>query len=157
MGRNMFGPVRGPWPNDEWQGWWGANPPYHVPVFVLTHHARAPLEMEGGTVFHFVMGGIGCGAEAGSRGSRERCANRGAGLLAGSLPTIELGVEHRHEIARAQGVFEHCDRRSTWRRPANPVERIAGATRGPRANLTIREVCGGLRNRCVSAVSGSNS
>jgi dihydrofolate reductase len=53
MGRNMFGPVRGPWPNLEWKGWWGPNPPYHVPVFVLTHHPRPSLEMEGGTVFHF--------------------------------------------------------------------------------------------------------
>jgi dihydrofolate reductase len=58
LGRNMFGPVRGPWPDDSWKGWWGDNPPYHVPVFVLTHHARAPLPMEGGTVFHFVTGGI---------------------------------------------------------------------------------------------------
>ena len=58
LGRNMFGPVRGPWPNDEWKGWWGEEPPYHVPVFVLTHHARAPIEMKGGTVFHFVTGGI---------------------------------------------------------------------------------------------------
>jgi dihydrofolate reductase len=55
---NMFGPVRGPWPDYEWKGWWGANPPYHVPVFVLTHHERPALEMEGGTVFHFVTGGI---------------------------------------------------------------------------------------------------
>ncbi len=57
MGRNMFGPVRGPWPDETWRGWWGDNPPYHVPVFVLTHHERAPLEMDGGTVFHFVTGG----------------------------------------------------------------------------------------------------
>ncbi len=58
MGRNMFGPVRGPWPNDEWKGWWGDNPPYRTPVFVLTHHARESLTMEGGTTFHFVTGGI---------------------------------------------------------------------------------------------------
>jgi dihydrofolate reductase len=58
LGRNMFGPVRGPWPDDSWKGWWGTNPPYHVPVFVLTRHARAPLPMEGGTIFHFVTGGI---------------------------------------------------------------------------------------------------
>ena len=58
MGRNMFGPVRGPWPDESWRGWWGKNPPYHTPVFVLTHHARPPLEMEGGTVFHFVTDGI---------------------------------------------------------------------------------------------------
>jgi len=54
MGRNMFGPERGPWLDSSWRGWWGDNPPYHVPVFVFTHHARPPLEMEGGTVFHFV-------------------------------------------------------------------------------------------------------
>lgn len=58
MGRNMFGPIRGPWANDEWRGWWGDNPPYHTPVFVLTHHKRPPLEMEGGTTFHFVTDGI---------------------------------------------------------------------------------------------------
>ena len=57
MGRNMFGPIRGPWPDDTWLGWWGNNPPYHGPVFVLTHHARSSVEMEGGTVFHFVTGG----------------------------------------------------------------------------------------------------
>jgi len=58
LGRNMFGPVRGPWPDSSWKGWWGDNPPYHVPVFVLTHHARPPIEMEGNTTFHFVTGGI---------------------------------------------------------------------------------------------------
>jgi dihydrofolate reductase len=58
MGRNMFGPVRGPWPDDTWRGWWGKNPPYHTPVFVLTHHAHEPITMEGGTLFHFVTGGI---------------------------------------------------------------------------------------------------
>jgi dihydrofolate reductase len=58
MGRNMFGPIRGPWPDESWRGWLGQNPPYHTPVFVLTHHKRPPLEMEGGTVFHFVTDGI---------------------------------------------------------------------------------------------------
>jgi dihydrofolate reductase len=58
MGRNMFGPVRGSWKDEEWKGWWGPNPPYHSPVFVLTHHERKPIEMEGGTVFHFVTDGI---------------------------------------------------------------------------------------------------
>jgi dihydrofolate reductase len=58
LGRNMFGPVRGPWPDDSWKGWWGDNPPYHCPVFVLTHHARAPIAMEGGTTFHFVTDGV---------------------------------------------------------------------------------------------------
>ena len=58
LGRNMFGPVRGPWPNESWRGWWGEEPPYHCPVFVLTHHARPSLEMQGGTTFHFVTEGI---------------------------------------------------------------------------------------------------
>ncbi len=57
LGRNMFGPVRGPWPDESWRGWWGENPVYRAPVFVLTHHARAPLVMEGGTTFHFVTEG----------------------------------------------------------------------------------------------------
>jgi dihydrofolate reductase len=58
IGRNMFGPVRGPWRDDSWKGWWGPNPPYHAPTFVLTHHQREPLVMEGGTTFYFVSGGI---------------------------------------------------------------------------------------------------
>ncbi|HEX7652937.1 MAG TPA: dihydrofolate reductase family protein [Verrucomicrobiae bacterium] len=58
LGRNMFGPVRGPWPDESWKGWWGENPPYHTQVFVLTHHARPALEMAGGTTFHFVTEGI---------------------------------------------------------------------------------------------------
>lgn len=58
MGRNMFGPVRGPWDDSDWKGWWGDNPPYHVPVFVLTHYEHPSIEMEGGTTFHFVTGGI---------------------------------------------------------------------------------------------------
>jgi dihydrofolate reductase len=58
LGRNMFGPIRGPWLDEDWKGWWGDEPPYHVPVFVLTHHARPPLEMQGGTTFHFITGGI---------------------------------------------------------------------------------------------------
>lgn len=58
IGRNMFGPIRGPWPDNRWKGWWGDNPPYHVPVFVLTHHQREPLLMEGGTTFYFITDGI---------------------------------------------------------------------------------------------------
>jgi dihydrofolate reductase len=58
LGRNMFSPTRGPWTDMSWKGWWGDNPPYHVPVFILTHHARPPITMEGGTTFHFVTGGV---------------------------------------------------------------------------------------------------
>ena len=83
LGRNMFGPVRGPWPDESWKGWWGTNPPYHVPVFVLTHHARAPLEMEGGTTFHFVTDGIEAALE------RAREAAAGADVrVGGGVQTI---------------------------------------------------------------------
>ena len=67
LGRNMFGPVRGPWPDEKWNGWWGDNPPYHVPVFVLTHHPRKSLTMDGGTVFHFVTDGIHAALERAKR------------------------------------------------------------------------------------------
>ena len=80
MGRNMFGPVRGPWPDESWRGWWGANPPYHSPVFVLTHHARPPLEMEGGTVFHFVTEGIETALER----ARAAAAQQDIRLLGGT-------------------------------------------------------------------------
>jgi dihydrofolate reductase len=79
MGRNMFGPVRGPWPDDQWKGWWGTNPPYHVPVFVLTHHSRPPLEMEGGTVFHFVTGGIEAALDQARRAARDKDVRIGGG------------------------------------------------------------------------------
>lgn len=83
LGRNMFGPVRGPWPDEDWKGWWGEEPPYRVPVFVLTHHARAPLPMKGGTVFHFVTGGI--------HAALERARDAAGGLdvrLGGGVATV---------------------------------------------------------------------
>ena len=80
LGRNMFGPVRGPWPDDEWKGWWGDEPPYHVPVFVLTHHARDPLPMQGGTTFHFVTGGIHAALDAARRAAGERDIRLGGGV-----------------------------------------------------------------------------
>jgi dihydrofolate reductase len=83
MGRNMFGPVRGPWPDDEWKGWWGPTPPYHCPVFVLTHHARAPLTMDGGTTFHFVTDGI----EAALRRAKEAAKGKDV-RLGGGVATI---------------------------------------------------------------------
>jgi dihydrofolate reductase len=90
LGRNMFGPVRGPWPDESWKGWWGDNPPYHVPVFVLTHHPRASLAMAGGTVFHFVTDGI----RPALRQARE--AARGKDVrLGGGVATI-------HEYLRAR-------------------------------------------------------
>ena len=83
IGRNMFGPVRGPWPDDSWRGWWGDEPPYHCPVFVLTHHERAPLSMAGGTVFHFVTDGI----EAALTGAVEAAEGKDV-LIGGGVATI---------------------------------------------------------------------
>jgi dihydrofolate reductase len=80
MGRNMFGPVRGPWPDDTWKGWWGTNPPYHVPVFVLTHHARAPLTMEGGTTFYFVTDGIHAALERAKEAAQGKDIRLGGGV-----------------------------------------------------------------------------
>jgi dihydrofolate reductase len=82
MGRNMFGPVRGPWADDEWKGWWGKNPPYHVPVFVLTHHARPSLTMEGGTVFHFVTEGIHEAWRRAKEAARGKDVRLGGGVAA---------------------------------------------------------------------------
>jgi dihydrofolate reductase len=84
LGRNMFGPVRGPWPDEHWKGWWGENPPFHTPVFVLTHHARAPITMAGGTTFHFVTEGIHAALE------RARAAAGGMDVrLGGGVATVQ--------------------------------------------------------------------
>jgi dihydrofolate reductase len=72
LGRNMFGPVRGQWPDDTWKGWWGADPPYHTPVFVLTHHARASIAMAGGTTFHFVTEGMHAALERARQAAQGR-------------------------------------------------------------------------------------
>jgi dihydrofolate reductase len=79
LGRNMFGPVRGAWPDETWRGWWGDSPPYHVPVFVLTHHARKPLEMAGGTTFHFVTEGLEEALERARAAAGERDVRIGGG------------------------------------------------------------------------------
>ncbi len=80
MGRNMFGPLRGPWPNEEWKGWWGKNPPYHVPVFVLTNHKRKSFEMEGGTTFHFVTEGIQAALERAFESAEGKDVRIGGGV-----------------------------------------------------------------------------
>ena len=90
LGRNMFGPVRGPWPDESWKGWWGEEPPYHTPVFVLTHHPRAPLAMKGGTEFRFVTDGIESAlaqarAAAGARDVR----------IGGGVSTVRQYLERR--------------------------------------------------------------
>jgi dihydrofolate reductase len=80
LGRNMFGPIRGPWTDDEWKGWWGPNPPYHAPTYVLTHHQRDPIEMEGGTTFIFVTDGIEAALEQAKSSARGRDVKIGGGV-----------------------------------------------------------------------------
>lgn len=80
MGRNMFGPVRGDWPDESWKGWWGDNPPYHVPVFVLTNFERKPVEMEGGTTFHFVTDGIESALEQAKKAAKGKDVRVGGGV-----------------------------------------------------------------------------
>ena len=82
LGRNMFGPVRGPWPDESWKGWWGDNPPYHTPVFVLTHHARSPVSMAGGTTFHFVTGGIQAALASAREAAQGKDVRLGGGVAA---------------------------------------------------------------------------
>ena len=94
LGRNMFAPSRGPWLDDAWKGWWGEEPPYHTPVFVLTHYARAPIEMKGGTVFHFVTEGI------------EAALERAREAAAGQDVRIGGGVSTLQQYLRAQLVDE---------------------------------------------------
>jgi dihydrofolate reductase len=90
LGRNMFGPVRGPWPDESWRGWWGDEPPYHTPVFVLTHHPRASLEMKGGTEFHFVTGGIHAALE------KARVAAGGRDVrIGGGVSTVRQYLQER--------------------------------------------------------------
>lgn len=80
LGRNMFGPVRGPWPDDAWRGWWGDDPPFHTPVFVLTHHARPPVRMAGGTTFHFVTAGIHAALEQATAAAGGQDVRLGGGV-----------------------------------------------------------------------------
>jgi dihydrofolate reductase len=95
MGRNMFGPDRGPWGEDPWRGWWGEDPPFHVPVFVLTHHPREPLEMQGGTTFHFVADGI----ESALEQAKEAAAGKDVSLAGGaSVARQYLGAGLLDEI-----------------------------------------------------------
>jgi dihydrofolate reductase len=99
LGRNMFGPIRGPWPDENWKGWWGDEPPYHVPTFVLTHHARAPLAMKGGTEFRFVTEGIHAALEQAKKAAGGKHVRLGGGvstirqyLQAGLIDELHLAV-----------------------------------------------------------------
>jgi dihydrofolate reductase len=100
LGRNMFGPVRGPWPDESWRGWWGEEPPYHTPVFVLTHHPRPPLRMTGGTVFHFVIDGIHAALQQAKEAAGERDVRVGGGVSTVRQCLREGLVDELHLVSR---------------------------------------------------------
>ena len=117
LGRNMFGPVRGPWPDDSWKGWWGTNPPYHVPVFVLTHHARDPIDMEGGTTFHFVTDGIHAALKAAREAAKGKDVRLGGGVSTVRQYMAQRLVDELHLavspvlLGRGESLFQGQD----WR------------------------------------------
>jgi dihydrofolate reductase len=115
LGRNMFGPVRGPWPDESWKGWWGEEPPYHCPVFVLTHHARAPLAMKGGTEFRFVTGGIHSALEQARAAAGGKDIRIGGGaatirqyLQAGLVDELHLAIAATL-LGRGESLFAGLD------------------------------------------------
>jgi len=129
MGRNMFGPVRGPWGDNPWKGWWGENPPYHHPAFVLTHHAREPLVMQGGTTFHFVTDGIESALAQARRAAGDKDVAIGGGartirqyLAAGLLEEIEI---HLVPLLLGSGerLLDHLDADKI---KLEPIRTIAG-------------------------------
>lgn len=127
LGRNMFGPIRGDWPDDSWKGWWGGNPPYHAPTFVLTHHARAPLEMEGGTIFHFVTDGIESALRQAQTAAGNKDVKIGGGvstlrqyLRAGVIDTIHFAVSPT-VLGQGEAVFEGIDLRALGYRVSEHV------------------------------------
>ena len=109
LGRNMFGPVRGPWPDESWKGWWGDEPPYHTPVFVLTHHARAPLRMAGGTEFRFVTGGIRAALDQAKEAAGGRDVRIGGGVSTVRQYLREALIDELHLVIRpvVLGTGEH--------------------------------------------------
>jgi dihydrofolate reductase len=118
LGRNMFGPIRGPWPDATWKGWWGDNPPYHVPVFVLTHHAREPIEMAGSTTFHFVTGGIHEALERAREAANGKDIRIGGGsntiqqyLRAGLVDELHFAISPV-VLGNGERLFEGVDLRS---------------------------------------------
>jgi dihydrofolate reductase len=118
LGRNMFGPIRGEWPDDKWKGWWGDEPPYHCPVFVLTHHKRAPLEMKGGTTFHFVTDGIESALAQAKKAAGRNDVRVGGGvatvrqyLSLGLLDEIHLAVRPVL-LGRGESLFAGLDLRA---------------------------------------------
>jgi dihydrofolate reductase len=109
MGRNMFAPSRGAWPDDGWKGWWGDNPPYHGPVFVLTHHPKAPIPMEGGTTFHFITDGVDAASQRAfeAAGGRDVRIVGGVGTIRQYLTAGLIDEMHLAIAPRLLGSGEH--------------------------------------------------
>jgi len=143
IGRNMFGPIRGPWPDTNWKGWWGDNPPYHVPVFVLTHHARASVPMDGNTTFHFVTGGIHEALERAraAAGGKDVRIGGGPGILrqylrARLIDELHLAIapvllgrgERLFEEVDLRGLGYACVRYASSEKAAHVVLRLQNAT-----------------------------
>jgi dihydrofolate reductase len=146
LGRNMFGPVRGPWPDESWKGWWGEEPPYHVPVFVLTHYPRAPIPMKGGTTFYFVADGIRAALDRAKEAACGRDVRLGGGvatirqyLQAGLVDELRLAIspvllgKGEHLLGgldlRALG-YECLEHRPGTRAAAHVVLRRRGGSSG---------------------------
>ena len=115
LGRNMFGPIRGEWPDGSWKGWWGDNPPYHAPTFILTHHPRDPIVMEGGTTFHFVTDGIEAALERARAAAGDRDVKIGGGvstvrqyLRAGLIDELHFALSPV-VLGRGEAMFEGLD------------------------------------------------
>ena len=118
LGRNMFGPIRGEWPDETWKGWWGDNPPYHAPTFILTHHARASIELEGGTTFHFVTDGIESALRQARAAAGDRDVKIGGGvdtvrqyLRAGLVDDMHLALAPV-VLGRGEALFAGLDLRA---------------------------------------------
>jgi dihydrofolate reductase len=139
LGRNMFGPVRGPWPDESWKGWWGDDPPYHVPTFVLTHHAREPVVMQGGTTFHFVTDGIHAALARARAAAGGKDVRVGGGvstirqyLRAGLIDEINLSVSPVL-LGEGEELFHGLDMRALG---FQVVERVDGERA---VHLTLRK------------------
>lgn len=139
LGRNMFGPVRGAWPDDEWKGWWGDEPPYHVPTFVLTHHPREPIVMKGGTTFYFVTDGIHSALEQAKAAAGDKDIRIGGGpatvrqyLKARLIDELHLAMRPIF-LGKGESIFEGLDLRELG-------YEVAEAVPGERAtHLIIRK------------------
>lgn len=127
LGRNMFAPSRGEWPDDQWKGWWGDNPPYHAPTFILTHYPRPPIEMLGGTIFHFVTGGIEEALRLARQGAGAKDVKIGGGaqtvrqyVAAGLVDEIHLALAPV-ALGRGEPLFSGLDLRALGYRTVEHV------------------------------------